>query len=50
MPKAYSQDLRERVIDAVKQHGMSCRACVGADNEVERVACPPPIPPRSSRY
>jgi transposase len=26
MPKAYSQDLRERVIDAVQQQGMSRRA------------------------
>ncbi|KPH87057.1 putative transposase [Komagataeibacter intermedius AF2] len=26
MPKAYSQDLRDRVIDAVEKDGMSCRA------------------------
>jgi transposase len=26
MRKAYSQDLRERVIDAVEKEGMSCRA------------------------
>lgn len=26
MPKAYSQDLRERVIGAVAEEGMSCRA------------------------
>jgi len=26
MPKPYSQDLRDRVIDAVEKNGMSCRA------------------------
>ena len=26
MPKPYSQDLRDRVIDAVEEGGMSCRA------------------------
>jgi len=26
MPKPYSQDLRERVIEAVERGGMSCRA------------------------
>jgi transposase len=26
MPKPYSQDLRNRVIDAVEKGGMSCRA------------------------
>jgi hypothetical protein len=26
MPKPYSQDLRDRVIDAVERGGMSCRA------------------------
>jgi transposase len=26
MPKSYSQDLRNRVIDGVEEGGMSCRA------------------------
>ncbi|WP_077811804.1 IS630 transposase-related protein [Acetobacter aceti] len=26
MPRAYSQDLRDRVIDAVEKAGISCRA------------------------
>ena len=26
MPKAYSQDLRDRMIDAVERDGMCCRA------------------------
>ena len=29
MGRAYSQDLRDRVIDAVEKDGMSCRAAAG---------------------
>jgi transposase len=38
MPKAYSQDLRDRVIDAVERDGMSCRAAARRYEISESVA------------
>ena len=38
MPKAYSQDLRNRVIDAVEKGGMSCRAAARRYEISESVA------------
>ena len=38
MPKPYSQDLRDRVIDAVERAGMSCRAAARRYEISESVA------------
>ena len=38
MPKPYSQDLRDRVIDAVERGGMSCRAAARRYEISESVA------------
>ena len=38
MPKAYSQDLRDRVIDAVERDGTSCRAAARRYEISESVA------------
>ena len=38
MPKPYSQDLRDRVIDAVEKGGMSCRAAARRYEISESVA------------
>lgn len=38
MPKPYSQDLRDRVIDAVERDGMSCRAAARRYEVSESIA------------